>query len=165
MFAVAHAIVADRKAMGFSVHVQDKFRELLGQVLEVADVFIQGREEMISLMFVIFGERDDRDRDVQLVQGLQHGVQLSFATIDENQIGELPFRMGHAAHDDFSEHSSVVGAGDGFDIELSVFLVVSSAVGEDDHRASGVLALDIGDVIAFDAARNTHQSQLGFHLF
>ena len=45
----------------------------------------------------------------------------------------------------------VVGAFDGLDLEAAVLAVLGPTCLKDDHRANGVCALRVGDVVTFDA--------------
>ena len=111
----------------------------------------------------------------QVAHGVQGGGELPLAAIDDEQVGQrapglrlrvvvavgrllaIAFggcgRPAEAALEHLGEHRIVVCPLNGADLEATVLLGARLAVEEDDHAADGVGALDVRDVVAFDAAR------------
>jgi hypothetical protein len=88
-------------------------------------------------------------------------VKLAQSAIDQHQRGHglLLFEQAAiAARDHLAHGGEVVHAGDGFDFELAIGLLVHLAVFPDHQRGHRLRALDVGDVEALDAA-----GQLGEH--
>src|SRR3989344_2930750 len=101
-------------------------------------------------MFIIFDQSDDGNFNISLLEDRAKCVDLSFATIYQNQVREWPFFVIESAIYDFLECSDIAIAFC-FDIKFSIEIFISLAVDESNHRSRHMFALDIGDIIAFDS--------------
>ncbi len=107
---------------------------------------------MLGLFFGDGGQVDVGD--VELFKDFDADVELSFAAVDDDEVGEVIFIFGaeEAAREHLVQGSIVVSFVDVFDFEEAGPLFVVEAVGEGDHGGDEVAAGDVGGVEALDAA-------------
>lgn len=86
-------------------------------------------------------------------EGFGGGIDLAFAAVDDYEIGYPPLRMSGTAAHDFGDHASVVGGFEAADAEMAILTGFGIGVDKYCHGAGAVSALDIGNIVALDAAK------------
>lgn len=148
---MAASVMADREPVGLGVYVHQKVAHRTRQVLEVVHLGIQRRVEMVGLMTVIFCEGDYGDIQAMPGKRFDGGIELGSRTVYEYQVGERPFGMLQAAIKYFGQHRGIPATVDAH-IEQSVLRPLSVAIHEHNHGAGPMLALDVRNVVALNAA-------------
>ena len=107
----------------------------------------------------------------ELGEHLARRRELRLAAVDDHEVGPLAeTAVGHAlgresAAQHLAHHRDVVGlAGVEPHLEAAVALGVGAAVGEHDHRADRLLAVQRRDVVALDAQRRCRQRERALEL-
>ena len=126
-------------------------------------------EEFGGVVAVVFGQTGNGYFEVQLVlDDLPGYFHLSTATVDNEELGQGFAFLGEAfvaAVDDFGHGGIVVGAFDGFDVELAVFFSIGFASSETNHGGHGEGSLDVGVVEALDVDREFGQLECFLYAF
>lgn len=84
---MAAAVLADGKAMSLVVDVRHQCTHGAWHIGEHAHLRVETGEQVVGVVFLVFGECNDGDVMSARIQDAQHGVELGFATIDEDEIG------------------------------------------------------------------------------
>ena len=139
-------------------------REAVGLV---ADLLEQAQAEVVPAefdrggspldvdQFFLFGQaHDHRWRDIERIEDLHGGVELAEPAVDQDHLGvELAAaaRLAVAPADDLLQRLVVI-IFDGCDLISAVLVLEGSAIDETDLAPHRLVALEMGDVKALDAA-------------
>src|SRR6267378_7216664 len=117
---------------------------------------------------LLLGQRDHREVvEAEVLEYLEPDIELAATPIDQNQVRQrrpLLQRLREPPRQDLAQRGEVVGARDGPDAEALVVVLLETAVLPDDHRADLLGPLDVGDVIALDAVRETGEAERALKL-
>src|SRR5438552_2173126 len=159
------AVMRDRKSMRLVADTLDEKHP--GRVSFLNNRLGAARRE--DLLALLCQREGWNVRVPRRLHHLESSAQLTFAAVDEDQVG--PGRERPIAHDvrllpplrrleplqpspqDLLQHREVVWARRVLDPEVAVVIVPRPAVLEYDHRPNCRVALDVGDVIALDTLR------------
>ncbi len=154
---------ADEAAAEIGVEGVGEAVGFVAGALEETEAGIAGGEvERVAFVgeddgFFFFGEADEGRRfEVEDKEGFEGGVDLTFAAVDDDEIGERAVFFGESAvtaANHFFHGAEIVVADEAFDFEAAVVVFVGTAVGEVDHGGDDEGAGDVGDVETLDGFR------------
>lgn len=161
-FAAFVLVERDGKAVNLILYLFEQVEERVGG-FEPHHLGREAIEQFGGVVAVVLGQSGDGYFEVELVlYDLSCHLHLSPATVDYQQLGEGFALLGEAfvAPIDYLRHRGVVvGAFDGFDIELAVLLAVGFAAREAYHGGHGEGSLDIGVVETLDVDGQLGQAE------
>lgn len=101
----------------------------------------------------LLGEAQQIDiRDPKFSKDLLGYVKLSFASVEEDEIGKIPLLESFSitAKENLVHHPIIVDLIDRFDLEMAISVFFGLPVHKGDHGPHGVTPLDVGDVEGLD---------------
>ena len=83
---------------------------------------------------------------------------MRFPTVENDEVGKIPFFVLEAAREDFLERGGVVVLLFS-EFEFAVFGAVGSTVGENNHTSDDVLTALVRNVVALNATRRVFEAE------